>query len=470
MKNNLCWFAFLLFSIILLSSCGGGGSSGGGVPADAVSVNDLDGTTSVARNAVFAYTFSEAVTAATVTASTFFIVEGAPQGQPGNGQNASSSAKAAYDAQTCDAQYALAGTVDCPTSTACTLTPTSELKYNMQYSVCLLDTIELSSGTAFDGAAAAFMTVGSENAFQNPAPEELTFAAFSNNTASAGFATTGNAYLIQGLGNGTFYDLNATQFDLYYTAPANTIDLLQTFSTEVLSDNAYIIGGLKNDGNLCEVPSGGFYNCATTDTWVYDPAQNTLTQGTPINNARDVAASGVVDGRIYLIGGWNPNANDTNLSSVEVFDGTSWSEVNYEGRFIPTRSSAYAVVGKKVYVIAGCAEFQGCQQTLVQIFDTETNTFSRGADMSLPGRHFSGQHAVARQGRYIYVYGGATDMSATKFKDIAVYDVEANEWQTLTNTMTVERKSVGSAMLGDKLYVAGGGENTTEVGTFTAAQ
>lgn len=453
----------IIVAVLFVVGCGGG--SGGGVPSDAVSINELDGSTGIARSATFVYTFSQAVTAATVTATTFFMVEGAPAG----GQMAAQVKGdvpdgGSYDMQTCDATYALAATVECPTSTACTLALASEMNYNMQYTICLLDGIQYQSGTAFEGAQAIFTTVGSDAAFSSPAPEDLTFAAFSNNNAKAGFLSGGGAYLIK-WSDGTFYKLGATQFDLYYTAPAGTIDLLQTFSTEVLGTNAHIIGGLKDDGNLCPVPGGGTYNCATTDTWVYNPDGNSLVQGASINNARDVAASGVVDGRIYILGGWNPNAQGSNLSSVEMFDGTSWSEVDYAGRFYAVRSPAFAVVGKKIYIFGGC--LQTCQETLTQIFDTETNAFSQGAAMSLAGRHFSGQHAVARQGRYIYVYGGATDMSQTMFKDVAVYDTQYNEWRTLSNTMTEERKSCGSVMLGDKLYVSDGGPGSTEVGTFT---
>jgi len=461
-----------LVAVFVVSGCGGGSGGGGGVPTDAVSINELDGTTDVARNATFYYTFSETVAAATVTGTTFFMVEGAPVGQGGTQMSAQvkgeTPVEAPYDMQTCDAQYALQATVDCPSSTACTLAPSAELNYNMQYTICLLDGIELQSGTAFEGAQAVFQTVGSDAAFTDPAPEDLTFAAFSGNNANAGFAVGSDGYLIRWLPDGEFYKLAAAQFDLYYTAPAGTIDLLQTFSTEVLDQKAHIIGGLKNDGNLCPIPGGGTYNCATTDTWVYNPVGNLLVKDASINDARDVAASGVVDGSIYILGGWNPNAEGSNLSSVEMFDGTSWSEVSYTGRFYAVRSPAFAVVGKKVYVFGGC--LQTCQETLTQIFDAETNSFSQGAAMSLAGRHFSGQHAVARQGRYIYVYGGATDMSAIKFKDVAVYDTVYNEWRTLSNTMTEERKSCGSVMIGDELYVSGGGPASTEVGTFAPAQ
>jgi len=471
MKNKI--FPLLITPILIaaLSMVSCGGSSGGSTPAtDAVSINDLDGSTDVARDATFIYTFSEAINTSTVTDTTFFLVEGEASSPPEDGGEVMPSIKASeasIDIQTCDAQYALPATVACSTSTACTITPSSELNYNLLYTICILDDIQLASGTAFEGLQAVFTSVASDTAFTAPAPEVLTFAAYSSNNANAGFAVSSDAYLIN-WSTGKFYKRGSTEFGLYYTSAADTIDLLQTFSTEVLDANAHIISGLKDDGNLCQVPSGDYYNCATTETWVYNPDENTLVQGAAVNNARDVAASGVVDGKIYILGGWDPNPDDDNLSSVEVYDGTTWSEVTYTGRFTAVRSPAYATVGKKIYVMGGCVSPLGCQQTLVQIFDTETNSFSSGADMSLAGRHFSGQHAVTRQNRYIYVYGGATDMSEIKFDYVAVYDTEANEWQTLTNTMTEERKSCGSVMIDDELYVSGGGPDSTEVGTFTA--
>lgn len=456
--------AFIAVVLSLSGGCGGSSSDGNANPTG-VSVNSIDGTSTTAIDATFDYTFSSGISAATVTTATYFIREAPPQ--DGGGEMPAITIKATYDEAACDASSALPAAVSCSSSTLCTLDPTSNLMPNNAYLICLTTGISDEAGTAFEGFTARFTTAADPEAFTNPVAESLSFAAFTDDTGQAMFTVGGNAYLINGPGRVIMKQV-ADDFINHFTITEGTIDLLSTYSTQVLNDKAYIFGGLKDDGT-CYVPtpSGGQYACATGETWVYDPVDNTLTlTSATLNDPRDVAASGVVDGRIYILGGWYPNAQAQNISTVEVFDGTSWSVVTTTGPFTAVRSPAFAAVGRKIYVIGGCV--QTCQETMVQIFDTETSAFSQGAAMSLAGRHFSGQHAVARQDRYIYVFGGATDMSATKFNDVAVYDTQANQWQTLSATMTSERKSVGSTIVDDKLYIAGGGPNTTEVGTFSA--
>ena len=170
--------------------------------------------------------------------------------------------------------------------------------------------------------------------------------------------------------------------------------------------------------------------------------------------------------------GWYPNANSENLATVEVFQNGVWSLVNWSGDYNPPRSPAYATVGTRIYIMGGCIEGDSapCTRTDVQIFDTETGKFSQGQPMSLAGRHFSGQHAVVR-GRYIYVFGGATDLGEQYFNDVAVYDTQADEWQNVTGTMTVPRKSVGSTVFNDQLWIFGGlSQNSVEVGTFQSVE
>jgi len=178
-----------------------------------------------------------------------------------------------------------------------------------------------------------------------------------------------------------------------------------------------------------------------------------------MNEPREVFATAVVDGKIYALGGWDTDV-ETNSTTVEYFDGDTWTNVEYTGDYVPTRSPAYAAVGDKIYLFGGCVEGEEggacpCTSQLTQIFDTTTNTFSRGSTMALEGRHFSGQHAAVRD-EFIYVFGGSTDFSCTIYKDIAVYDTENNQWGTLDNTMTLERKSIGSTVVGDRLYIFGG--------------
>lgn len=62
----------------------------------------------------------------------------------------------------------------------------------------------------------------------------------------------------------------------------------------------------------------------------------------------------------------------------------------------------------------------------------------------------------AVRGKYVYVFGRATDLSNYIYDDVAVYDTKADAWMTLDNRMTRERKSTGAVVSGDTLYVFGG--------------
>ena len=75
--------------------------------------------------------------------------------------------------------------------------------------------------------------------------------------------------------------------------------------------------------------------------------------------------------------------------------------------------------------------------------------------MEIAGRHFSGQHAAVRDGE-VYIFGGSSDFSCQIYDDVARYDPSTDEWTVLPSQMTVERKGVGSALLGDQLYIFGG--------------
>lgn len=482
MRTHVCVSIAAMMLILVAGACDPGQGTDNGtdnttttsVPENAISVRDLQGADDIDPGAVFLFSFTEPVDTETVTERSFYLLESALPGPEGSmppdapgGSRRGDMGGNPLDNDFFDPDYAVAASVACSSDTDCTLTPDEPLQYNMRYTVCLTPDITFASGQSMMPAIAVFTTATLQGAFTEPYPETLGFKVCNDLNANAGFAIGATACLVRWLPAGTIYALEDETFVERFRA-TDTLGLLQTFSTEVLNGQVHFIGGLKDDGNLCEVPGGGMYNCATSETWIYTPGEGILEPGPPINNARDVAASGVVDGRIYLIGGWNPNPESANLASVEVCDGTSWQEIDYTGRFEPVRSPAFAVAGEKIYIIGGCLEKQGCQQTLLQVFDTRTHRFSRGADLIRAGRHFSGQHAVTRQDRYIYVYGGATDMSETKFDDVAVYDTVANEWRALEETLTAARKSVGSVMVGDTLYVSGGGQNSTEIGTFSS--
>ena len=289
-----------------------------------------------------------------------------------------------------------------------------------------------------------------------PGPGDVSFSMLPGGQGGPSFVIGGELYVVFG---GQILRLDNGQFDLVLdTSPAG-LNCQNGYNVEVLGDRAYFLGGhYQPDGNCTDGLAG-----ATDAVGIFDPAAGTFIQGPAMPRSREVMASGVVGGSIWVIGGWNPdnNPDGDNWSEVDRFDGVSWTTVTTSGDYTPIRSAAYAAVGDEIYLFGGCEEPGGphgdcpCNTQYVQVFDTVTATFWQEAEMPLSGRHFSGQHAAVR-GDHIYVFGGATGFGCTVFDDIARLDTAVMTWEVLQSTLTRERKSVGAAVLGDELYVFGG--------------
>ena len=84
---------------------------------------------------------------------------------------------------------------------------------------------------------------------------------------------------------------------------------------------------------------------------IFDPASNNWTTGTPLPTERYGAASGVIDGKFYVVGGYNGN----DLDVLEIYDpvADTWSS----GAPMPTArtASGAGVINGKLYVVGGRA-------------------------------------------------------------------------------------------------------------------
>jgi hypothetical protein len=137
---------------------------------------------------------------------------------------------------------------------------------------------------------------------------------------------------------------------------------------------------------------------------------------------------GVVDGKIFVIGGWSGSEM---LKTVEVFSVNEgkWigsSSFDVDSRDMPTARSdmGVAVIGKKIFVIGGYNFIDGCLST-VEVLDTETNKWSTFPSMKT-ARAEMGITVV--DDRFIWVLGGLKRGSS--LDSIEIFDVEKNEWST----------------------------------------
>jgi N-acetylneuraminic acid mutarotase len=130
------------------------------------------------------------------------------------------------------------------------------------------------------------------------------------------------------------------------------------FTANVVNGKIYAIGGFNDKGARGHRVIG--------NVEVFDPKTNTwstpATTGT--FKARLLHTSGVVNNKIYIIGGTPNMADPLTTEIVQVFDpGTnSWSTPTTTGKFTPRSYLSASVVNNKIYVMGG--------QDTAQVFNT----------------------------------------------------------------------------------------------------
>ena len=151
---------------------------------------------------------------------------------------------------------------------------------------------------------------------------------------------------------------------------------------------------------------------------VYDPATDTWAKAQSMNCARCSAAIGVVNGEIYAIGGLGSSPiqeqSDLYLSSVEVFNPKTnqWQEGTEMAA--PKALHSASVIDGKIYVIGGYLREDGEFKKLstIEIYDPTTDHWIQESDMPM-GKWGHKTEVIDGQ---IYIFGGGPVTS------VQVYD------------------------------------------------
>ena len=116
-----------------------------------------------------------------------------------------------------------------------------------------------------------------------------------------------------------------------------------------------------------------------------------------------------------------------------------------------------AVVGNAVYVVGGFGA-DSRSSSAVERLDLRSGRWSRSADMPVALNHMS----AVGYGGALYVVGGysePTDTSAGAVRDLWRFDPGGRRWTRL-RPAPIARAAAGAAVLGHRLYVAGGRSDT----------
>lgn len=184
----------------------------------------------------------------------------------------------------------------------------------------------------------------------------------------------------------------------------------------------------------------------------YNPATNTWSTKASMISSRQGAALGVLDGRLYLVGGVDGYGDDGVTTDVYDPATNSWAHQPVLPR--PRIYPGVASVNGRLYVFGGRNTF-GQALSTVDVYDPVTNVWSAAAPM--PTAH-SGPAGAALNG-ILYVAGGVEPQS-TEDRRLDAYDPVANTWIVRAPMPTVRSNAV-AGVLGQELYMVGGNSSGT---------
>jgi N-acetylneuraminic acid mutarotase len=217
--------------------------------------------------------------------------------------------------------------------------------------------------------------------------------------------------------------------------------------------HAAAIGGkLYVLGGEIEGASTGKPEKFVADVWMHDPAVGGWVARAPMPTARSGGGKAVIDGKIYVAGGRPPGG-----FAFEVYDPATdtWEKLPD----IPTQRNHLAMValdGK--VIVAGGRTGPGAMAErvdVVEVYDPETRRWTTGAPLPAPRGGITG----AALAGCMFVFGGEGErtnvlgLTPTTYR----YDPRADRWTQLPDLPIAVHGLKGSAVIGGRIFLPGGG-------------
>lgn len=240
--------------------------------------------------------------------------------------------------------------------------------------------------------------------------------------------------------------------------PANQIALappmpiLRAYTSAVAENNRfYLLGGMDLD-------EGKFFN----NLEVYDYVSNQWETMAPMPHSRSMAASVLLDGKIYVFGGRN---EDGIVTAIDIFDIATgvWSspgEMPYQAWDLMAEAA-----NGKIYLIGGISGIGDDRTALdtVSIYDPSSGAWEITSSLLSP-RHGSASAVIDGK---IYILGGKeqTGSAGQSTDKVEVLDTSTMEWKSLPPLPIRKVGMKGTAVAG-KIYTAGGNSGSSIYNTI----
>jgi N-acetylneuraminic acid mutarotase len=182
----------------------------------------------------------------------------------------------------------------------------------------------------------------------------------------------------------------------------------------------------------------------------YDPASDTWTSRNPMPTGRFGLSAGVVDGKIYVVGGTNDGA--VIIPTLEEYDPAMDTWTAKQDMATARALVAFEAVGGMLYAIGGGSDPASGRST-VEVYDPVTDSWTVGASMPTP-RSSACSGVVDDR---IYVIGGADGgEGGTIYGANEEYDPASSPAWTAKPDMPTPRAGLSCSVLNGQIYAIGG--------------
>ena len=214
----------------------------------------------------------------------------------------------------------------------------------------------------------------------------------------------------------------------------------------VVDGKLYVIGGEIDGASTGQPPQ------FIATTWVHDPAVGGWEERAPMPTARSGGGKAVIDGKIYVAGGRPPGG-----SAFEVYDPATdtWEQLPD----LPTQRNHLAMVALNGKAIVPGGRFgpgAGAERTdAVEIYDPATRRWTSGSPLPAPRGGITGAvHAGC-----MFVFGGEGERTHVLglTPNTYAYDPRADRWTQLPDLPIAVHGLKGSAVIGGRIFLPGGG-------------
>ncbi|GFR40675.1 hypothetical protein Agub_g1263 [Astrephomene gubernaculifera] len=239
------------------------------------------------------------------------------------------------------------------------------------------------------------------------------------------------------------------------------------FAVALVNASIYVTGGSDYFGQPL------FWR-AVNSVMVYDISSNVWSWTSSLNIKRTGSCSAVLDGKVYIIGGYDDA--DNFLSSVEQLDPATgvWRLLPDSSNMASAREHARAVaVGSYIYVAGGHGEDYPVTLDIVERFDPSSGTWSTMAPMTTARSDFG--IATVPGGR-ILAAGGAcanaeciVDGRFSTWSEVEEYSVVGNTWVRRA-PLPQPLYRFGMAWVAGGVYAFGGYNPANALGEYTASK